>query len=309
MTRQNMKVLVYGATGSQAAGVVAGLLERGHTPYMLTRHPEKAEPMLRRGAQVVVGDMADASLLRRASAGMDGVSLMVPAFLDNPMEGPRYFRQAVDAAKDAGVPLIVYNTSGAIPAQRTGMPMFDMRLDLVDTLQASGVPHVVIAPTGYAENLLGPWTRPGVIERDELAYPNPEDYPVGWIASADVGRLMVAALERPELANAIIPVSGVENLTGPELAERFSRGLGRSIRYRAMPLDEFGAFFDRLFGPGAGDMAKIGYRMQQENPDLVRMWVDMGPVLEKLPVQMTGMEDWVRQHAAAFGAPAGAPAA
>jgi uncharacterized protein YbjT (DUF2867 family) len=302
MSNSPKKVLVYGATGSQSAGVVWALLEQGHVPYVLTRNPEKAEQMRAAGAQVVAGDMADADLLRRASEGMDGVSLMVPAFLDNPMEGPRYFRQAVDAAKAAGVPLIVYNTSGSIPAFRTGMPMFDMRIDLVDYLKSSGIPHIVIAPTGYAENLLGPWTRPGIVEKDELAYPNPEQTPVGWIVSADVGKLMAAALQRPELADTVIPVSGQENLTGPELADRFSRALGRTIRYRAMPLDEFGAFFDRLFGPGAGEGAKIGYRMQQENPELVKMWTDMGPVLEKLPVRMTPIEEWVRQFAPAFSA-------
>ncbi len=295
-----MKVLVYGGTGSQSAGVVWSLLEKGHTPYVLTRNPQKAAAMVQAGAQTVVGDMADTALLRQASEGMDAVSLMVPAFLDNPMNGPQYFRNAVDAARDAGVPLIVFNTSGGLPTRRIGIPMLDMRLDLVEYLKASGVPYIVIAPTGYLENMLGPWTRPGIAEQDELAYPNPAETRVGWIASADVGKLMVAALEHPELADAVIAVSGVENLSGPELAEQVGRGLGRPISYREMPLEEFGAYFDRMFGPGAGEGAQAGYRLQRENPDLMVMWTDMGPVLEQLSVTMTSVEEWARQMAPAF---------
>ncbi|GAB4520792.1 MAG: hypothetical protein OHK0046_31480 [Anaerolineae bacterium] len=295
-----MKVLVYGGTGSQGSAVVRKLLERGHEAYILTRDPQKARAMVEQGAQTVVGDMADKNSLIEASRGMDGIALMVPAFLPDPTQAPVYAHNAIDAAKEAGVKLLVYNTSGTVINQTTHNPMYDMRLMLIDYLAKSGVPYITIEPTAYMENLLGPWTRPGIIAKDELAYPVEEDTPLGWIATEDVGALIVAALERPELANRRIGVSGVENLTGPELAQRFTEGLGREITYRAMPLEEFGAALDAMFGPGAGEGGVQGYRFQRENKDLLTMWWEMASVLEMLPVRMTSVAEWAAKHNMAF---------
>lgn len=297
-----MKVLVYGGTGSQGGAVVRKLLEKGHDAYILTRNPDKAQPHVERGAQVVTGDMADRASLVAASRGMDGIALMVPAFIPDPTQAPVYANHAIAAAREAGVGLIVYNTSGIVINQPTGNPMYDMRLALINDLENSGVPYITIEPTAYMENLLGPWTRPNIIARDTLSYPVEEDTPLGWVATDDVGALMVAALERPELANRRIGVSGVEAVTGPELAARFSEGLGREISYYAMPLEEFGAALDAAFGPGAGEGGIQGYRFQRENKDLLTMWWDMAPVLASLPVEMTSIAQWAAQHRAAFAA-------
>lgn len=295
-----MKVLVYGGTGSQGSAVVWKLLQTGHTPYVLTRNPEKAEAMRAKGAEIVVGDLADADSLYAASQQVDAVALMTPAFLPDPSQAPVYTMRAIDAAKAAGVKLIVYNTSGTVISQRTGNPMYDMRLDLIDYLHNSGVPYITIQPTAYMENLLGPWTRPAVVERDVLPYPVEEDTPLGWIATEDVGALIAEAFNHPELAGERIAVSGIENVTGPELAESFSQALGRKITYYAMPLDEFAAALDAMFGPGAGAGGKAGYQFQRDNKDLLTMWVDMRSVLEKLPVKMTSVEKWVTEHKLAF---------
>lgn len=295
-----MKVLVYGGTGSQGGAVVRKLLEKGHTPYILTRNPEKAQSYVDAGAKTVTGDMSDYDSLVAASTGMDGIALMVPAFIPDPTQAPVYAQNAINAAKEAEVDLLVYNTSGTVINEMTGNPMYDMRLQLIDFLDKSGVPYITIEPTAYMENLLGPWTRPNIIQNDTLSYPVEEDTPLGWIATDDVGALIVAALERPELANQRIPVSGVQNLTGPELAAQFTEGLGREISYYAMPLEEFGAALDVAFGPGAGAGGIQGYKFQRENTDKLIMWVDMNPVLEKLPVEMTSVSEWAAQHKVAF---------
>lgn len=297
-----LKVLVYGATGSQASPTVWKLLERGHTTYVLTRNPERAAALREAGAHIVSGDMADQVSLVTASQGMDAVALMVPFFLDNPMNGPQYGRNAIDAAREAGVKLIVYNTSGPTPDQQTGDPGMDMRLDLIDYLRVSGVPHIVIAPTGYMENFLGPWTAPNVNAANQLTYPNTVETRVGWIASADVGVLVVAAIERPELANAVFKVSGIDNLNGTELAAQFSEGLGREIDYIAMEPEEFGAVLDSVFGPGAGAAAVAQYRKMRDDPNPPTMWYDMQPVLAKLPIRMTSIAEWAAKHQAAFAA-------
>jgi uncharacterized protein YbjT (DUF2867 family) len=295
-----LKVLVYGGTGSQGGAVVRKLLEAGHEPYIVTRNPEKAAEFVRAGAKTVRGEMSDPASLESASRGVDAVALMIPFSIPDPALAASGARNAIDAAKKAGVKLIVYNTSGSLMAERTGNPAFDIRLDTVEYLENSGVPSIVVAPTAYMENLLGPWTRNSIIEQDVLAYPAPAFAPIGWIASDDNGALIVAALERPELAGTRFTVSGVENLTGAQLAERFSQGLGRTITYHEMPLEEFGAILDNMFGPGAGAGAIATYQFQRDHADKMTMWTDMRPVLEKLPVRMTGADEWATRFAPAF---------
>jgi uncharacterized protein YbjT (DUF2867 family) len=232
---------------------------------------------------------------------------MIPAFLPDPRQAPVFAQNAIKAAADAGK-FIVYNTSGPVIRERTGNPGYDIRLDIIDMLKNSGAKYVIIQPTAYMENLLGPWTRPNIVESDTLTYPVADFIPLGWIATADVGAFIVAALERPELSGEWFIVSGQENLTGPQLAERFSQGLGRPIQYRELSLDDFGAALDAAFGPGAGEGGKQGYKFQRENAEKITMWTDMQPVVAKLPITMTSAADFAAQFRMAFSkAPEGAP--
>ena len=300
MSEHVLNVLVYGGTGSQASPTVRKLLERGHKPHVLTRNPQRAAELVAAGALTVEGDMADAERLRQVSEGIDAVALMIPFFLANPLEASQLARNAIDAAREAGVKLIVYNTSGPTPTEATGDPSVDLRVATIAYLRESGVPFVVIAPTGYLENMLGPWTAPNIVARDELTYPNAASTRVGWIASEDVGALVVAALERPVIAGSVFHVSGLENPNGDELATAVGEGLGRPLRYVAMEPEEFGAVLDSVFGPGAGAGAVAQYRRMREDPNPPPMWFDMQPVLTKLPVRMTSVKEWAAKHRAAF---------
>lgn len=296
----NLKVLVYGATGSQAGSVPTYLLKAGHQPYVLTRNTQKAAHHARAGAIVVEGDMADADRLHEVSTGMDAVSLLIP-FFANPADVTNYGRRAVDAAKAANVKLLVWNTSGVILPSHTGNPSIDVRLDIQQYLRESGLPHIILQPSVYLENLLGPWTAPFVANENRVAYPTPANMPVSWIASADVSALVAAALERPELAGTNWPVSGLTNPDGPALAQAFSEGLGRQVTYYAMPPQDFGGILDQAFGPGAGAAAASEYQRMwdfpEQRPDFQ---ADMQPVLAKLPVPMTSISEWVSRHKAVF---------
>jgi uncharacterized protein YbjT (DUF2867 family) len=296
---QSLKVLVYGATGSQSAPVVHRLLKHGHQPYVVTRSAEKASALAEAGATMVIANMADRSRLVEISQGMDAVALLIPFFI-NPADAPQFGRNAIDAAKEAQVGLLVWNTSGPMPASRTGDPGIDVRLDTAEYLRASGVPAIILQPTAYMENLLGPWTAPFVRDHNQVAYPNKPEACIGWIAAADVAALMVAALERPELAGRSFAISGLENASGPELAAAFSAGLGRQIGYHALPPREFGAILDHLFGPGAGNAAADQYQRAWESGEYPVMYTDMKPVLEALPVRMHTLREWVAEHAHAF---------
>jgi hypothetical protein len=105
----------------------------------------------------------------------------------------------------------------------------------------------------------------------------------------------------PEYAGHDFLVSGVENLTGKDLAKKFSIGLGETIEYYAMPPRQFGQILDSLYGPGAGKGAEEMYQSIADTRQYPMMYApNLEDVLKKLPVQMTPIESWVRDFRAVF---------
>jgi uncharacterized protein YbjT (DUF2867 family) len=267
-----MKILVYGGTGSQGSAIVRAARANGHEVTIFTRQPDKvvSEP----GVRAVAGDLDDPASVRAASVGIDAVAMTLSFFAPDPVA---HAHAVIDAAKAAGVPWLVYNTSGPVIAERIGNPGYDLRRDIIDALEISGLPHMVLQPTVYMENLLGPWTREGIIAEGALAYPVSDATRLGWLASDDLGALI-----------------------GPELAAIFSEVLGRPIRYQAITPEAFGELLDRMIAPGAGEGAAAGYRFQRDNGGLLTMWTDMTPALDMLPVRLTPLREWVARFAFLF---------
>jgi len=292
-----MKILSYGATGSQGHPVAQKLLAAAHQVRVLTRDPSKVQGL--DGAEVITGDMSDQASLKTASEGQEGVFLHIPFFTPSPTDGLTYANNALAAAKDAGVKLVVWNASGEISEARSGNPAFDVRLDILEAIQNSGIPYIVLQPTAYMENFLGPWTREEIVNDNTFAYPTPLEVKMAWIATEDIGTFAVYAFAHPELAPLNLKVSGPERLNGEEIAERFSRALGREITFRAMPPEEFGEKLDAVF-PGMGQGAAQGYAMAYEHPDRFSSHVDLEAALAKMPVELTTLEQWVTKHAPAF---------
>ncbi len=268
-------------------------MQHGHTPHVLTRNADNAARLEAAGAVPAIGDLCDLDRLRAATSEVDSVAFLLPAFLDDPAEALTFGRNAVDAASMAGVDMFVWNASGEI-SDEAGES--NAKLAILQHLQESALPFVVFEPTTYMENWLGPWTAPSIRDNNELTYPVLADRKMGWIASEDVCALVVAALERPELAGNRYPISGIESPTGPELAAEFAAALGRDISYRTMTPEEMGAVLDDAFGPGAGDNVAEMYRREQEDPDPPDKFHDMSSVLEALPVRMSTIKEWVTVH-------------
>ncbi len=291
-------VLTYGAGGVQGAPVASGLLRTGYRVRALVRNPSRHTALHAAGAELVQGDLADRDSVRRATAGADKVFLMLPfSGTGNPLV---YAANAISAAQEAGVRLLVLNTSGQTPPAPTGLPMLDFRIHLEAMLRESGVPGIILRPTAYMENFLGPWVLPRLQAEHVVAYPVEAARPVSWIAADDLGRLAVAALGRPHLAGQAFDVGGPAALTGADIARSFSAGLGRPVRYEHISPEAFGAIMGRLMGLEAESGVVAAYTAGQAAP-LDAMVVRMDRVLEQLPVEQTTLEQWVRAHARRMG--------
>jgi uncharacterized protein YbjT (DUF2867 family) len=298
---KKMKVLVYGAGGSQQFPVIKALTNKGAKVVATTNQLEKVELLTKAGAEALIANMADGKRLEEITKGIDAISFLVPFFLANPLDGLEFSKNAINAAVKNNVKLLVWNASGFILPVKIGNPSMDVRIDIAEYLKESGLPHIIIQPSVYAENLLGSWTAPFVRDEHTATYPTPEEMPIGWIATNDVAALVAEAIYSPHLAGKSFQVSGIENLTGNQLAEKFSLGLNREIRYRQMPPKDFGKILDGLFGEGAGKGAEAMYQEITDTKNYPAMHNSkMSEVLKDLPIRMTSIEGWVEQNKSAF---------
>lgn len=291
------KVLVFGAAGSQQFHVIGATKNKGAEVFAATSSEKSFSRLQEAGATPVLADMADTERMKEITKGMDAVSFLIPASLPNPADGLQYAKNVIDAAKSNRVKLIVWNTSGYLAPVKTGIPMEDVKLDVKEYFENSGVPYVIIEPPIYAENLLAPYTTTYVKNERKVAYPTPEQMPIGWIASKDVGAIVAEALFKPELSGQSFQISGLDNLKGNDLAEKFSIGLGEKITYYAMPPKEFGDILKNFLPEEAADGIQQYYQSLADAKEYPPKFnPNMREVLEKLPVKMTPMEEWVKMN-------------
>ncbi len=296
-----MKVLVFGAGGSQQFPVINALKKLGAEVVATTNQPDKVDWLRNAGAEVVIANMAHRERIFEITSGIDAISFLVPFFLSNPADGLDYAKNTIDAAVQNGVKLLVWNSSGFILPVKIGNPSIDIRIDIAEYLKESGLPHIIIQPSVYAENLLGPWTAPFVKNEQMVTYPTPQEMPVGWIATNDVCELVAKAIHSPHLAGQSFQVSGLDNLSGQQLAEKFSIGLNKKIQYRQIPPKDFGKILDGIFGEGAGIGAETMYQEITDTKNYPSMHSsEMSNVLQKLPITMTNIETWVAQNIQSF---------
>ncbi len=284
-------VLVYGATGMQGAAVARQLLQAGQPVRVVVRDPLKAEHWRQAGAEVVTGDYGDRASLEAAQAGIDRVILHLPLQYDLDSY-ERYGCNAIDAAQAAGVRLLVFNSSTQVPSG-TKVKVFQVKNRVIDYLAASGVPFIILRPGFYLENLLGPGTKPAIVQQGVIAFPLRADFKASWITHNDSAALSIAALNQPELAGSAFDIGGPEALAGNDLAERFGRVLGKSVQYFAISPDDFEKALAPILGPSGALELADQFRWSATQPDAA---VDMAETARRLSVPLTTLDEWIKQH-------------
>jgi uncharacterized protein YbjT (DUF2867 family) len=230
-------VAVAGATGTQGGALARLLLDRGHRVLALTRRPSSKPALLLAalGAELAEADLDDASAVRRALDGVDAFFLVATPFEGGVSAEIRQGRQAAKVAKEAGVKHLVYS-SVASADQQTGVPHFDSKHEIETYLERLAVPHTVVAPVFFMENLLGPLFRQG-LRSGKLWLPLPPDRRLQAVAVADIAGFVRLILERPaEFQGQRVELAS-DSLTGMEMARILTAVTGTLIEYAQAPLD------------------------------------------------------------------------
>ncbi|WP_330173532.1 NmrA family NAD(P)-binding protein [Streptomyces sp. NBC_01498] len=289
-----MRVAVVGATGFQGGAVARLLTERGHGVRTLTRAAEPDRPPLP-GTSFVGGDLADLPAVRRLMEGATHASVVMPLVYGTE-QVRRYARNVGEAAREAGVRRLVFNSNTRIPDVSTNVAAFETRRVAEEELRASGVPLVVLRPPVYLDNLFSPWNGPALVSEGVLAYPLPGATPTAWISHRDLAEAVHAALTVDGVEGETFDIGGDESLTGDELASAFATGLGREVRYLPLPPTVFEQALSQVAGPEAAAGVAGIYHYMATGTDPLLMGSDGGRAANALALKPAPVDEWVTRQ-------------
>lgn len=290
-----MKVTIFGASGDQGQAQMRQLIAAGHEVRAAVRHPERCA----RQWSAVAADYRAPDSLRRAMEGTEAVFLTLPSTsFQKAQDVHAAATHVANAARDAGVNILIFNSSMIICDAPNGFAAHDARFAIRQNLFESGVPTVSIQPVIYLDNLLREWAYPDIVHDAMIRYPHEEVLDVCWISQDDTAKLMIAAAARPDLAGRGFNVGGREPVRGPILAQRLSQAVGRSIGFETLAIANFAERMARIFRlsttldtvalTSALERIYHWYNHSPERP----FWVDMAPVLAEMPVELETIEQW-----------------
>lgn len=227
----NKIIAVTGATGQQGGAVARKLRADGWQVRALTRDPGKpaAQELKALGAEVMAGDLDNRAELDAAFQGAYGVFSVQNFWLPNVgFEGEiRQGKLVADAAKAAGVRHLVYSSVGA--AHRgMGQKHFESKWIVEQYIQSLQIPYTILRPAAFMENYN--WSRAYILNGTFSGNGLRPDKKHQIIAVEDVAAFVALAFANPkEYLGKTIELAGDE-LTEPELAETFSRVIGRPVQ-------------------------------------------------------------------------------
>ncbi|MBB4639076.1 NmrA family NAD(P)-binding protein [Longimicrobium terrae] len=233
-----MTFFITGITGKVGGAAARRLLDEGHGVRALVRDPFKAEGWLRSGVEILQGDMNDAGAVSAGLQGVDGAYLMLPPFF---VPGPgfpearaiiRAFREALEHVPPPRV--VALSSIGS--HQPGGLGMITATRMLEEGLRDQPFPVAFVRPGSFLENYL-PNLQAAAQTGWFDSFLQPVDRGFPMVATEDIGnqvaRLLVDGWRGTKIVELGSPVSG------DEMAAAMSEALGRPVRARAVPREEW----------------------------------------------------------------------
>ncbi|MSO96795.1 MAG: SDR family oxidoreductase [Rhodospirillaceae bacterium] len=233
-------ILLTGATGKTGATAARALAGKGLKLRAIVRNVEKAKPLADAGVELIVGDMADDSVLTRAMAGVSKATLVLP----NTEQQLGMELHFVDRAKALGVKHIVKLSSiEAEPGVKQEIPANHVKVEA--HIRASGLAWTMIRPNFFMQNLLG--NARTIKEQSKFFLPCGEGK-TGMSDARDIGLAIAAVLSGSGHENKSYELTGPQALSFGQVADIFSEGLGRKVEYVNLPIADYRAALTKALG-------------------------------------------------------------
>jgi uncharacterized protein YbjT (DUF2867 family) len=232
----NRVVVISGATGQQGGATARALAGKGFSIRALTRKPDSdaAHALKGLGADIVQTELDDEASVRHALDGAWGAYAVQNTWSAGVEGEEAQGHRFAKAAKDAGVQHYVY-ASVASADRKTGIPHFDNKARVEDTIRGLGFPsYAIIRPVFFMENLPSPWFLNG----DKLVSALNPGTMLQMIAVQDIGQYGARAFtDAATFKNLELDIAG-DAVTLPQAAATLSSAMGRPIEYLQIPMSE-----------------------------------------------------------------------
>jgi uncharacterized protein YbjT (DUF2867 family) len=240
-------VLVTGATGRQGGAVIRHMLAKGWKLRALTRNPNNpaAQDLASRGVDVVQGDLEDAASLEGATRGLYGIFSVQDFWAVGAKREVLQGKNLADAAKKSQVAHFVYSSVGGAE-RNSGIDHWESKWEVEKHIRNLGLPATILRPAAFMENYYIDQVEIGIL-KGKLLDPIRADKAYQTIAADDIGAFAALAFERPnDFTGLALEIAGSE-LTNPQAAQVFSRVLGRTVRFRRLPMPLVRVFLGKEF--------------------------------------------------------------
>ncbi len=235
--KKKLFVLVTGATGHQGGSVAQALLTKGYRVRAFTREVNSpaAQALKKKGMEIAQGNFDDMGSLQRALKGVDAVFAMSTFRGRGPEGETQQGKKIADAVKLAGTKHLVY-TSVSSANLGTGIPHFESKFRVEKYIQELQLPHTIIRPVAFMDNLLSPVNIPSLATGILFQMTSPTQKNQ-VIAVEDIGKFAAHVIEQREpFLRKSIDIAGDE-LSGEETAAILSRALNRQIECKEQRSD------------------------------------------------------------------------
>ena len=211
-------ILVVGGTGRLGSQVSAGLLSHGYQVRVLARGMRPLTEQVA-DAEMVTGSVTDPVVLDRALAGVD---LVVSAVTGFPFTNPSRVDSAgntllVRAAERVGAEVVLVSVAGAAPDSEIGL--FRAKFDAEQTVDRSWLRGTIIRPDAFADLWIELLTTSARRSHRPLVFGR-GDASIGWVAVRDVASLVIRVIDQPSLRGTAYTLSGPEQISLTDLAQR-----------------------------------------------------------------------------------------
>ena len=234
---------ITGITGNVGGEVARNLLAAKQPVRGVARDVGKCTAWAKQDCEIVGADISDAAALTSAFQGTEGVFVLVPPNFD---PSPDFrearaiavtLRKALDAARPGKV--VYLSTIGAQAAQPN---LLTQHTIIERALGDLPVPITFLRPGWLMENSswdVAPAMSSGVIP----SFLQPLDKPKPMVATADIGRVAAALLQETWSGHRVVELEGPQRVTPNEIAETFSRLLGRPVKMEVVPRETWESLF------------------------------------------------------------------
>lgn len=230
-----MTYVITGATGHLGRLVTEALLDRGVPAGQIVatgRDIGRISDLADRGVQVRAADFTDPDSLRTAFAGAEKVLLVSSSEIGQRVA---QHQNAIDAAKAAGVELLVYTSIAN--ADRSSLQLAAEHQATEKALADSGLPHAVLRNSWYLENYTGQLAT--YLEHGAVLG-SAGDGAVSAATRADYAAAAAAVLlADDDQAGKVYELGNDEAFTLAELAHAVSQAAGRPVVYRDLPAADY----------------------------------------------------------------------